>query len=165
MNMYHHRLFNLIGVLTLTVVTLLVTLLSLNASRPAYAAPGDVCFATIDGITVYSNTDAKPVRDALAAASAGNTVKVAGYCAGAVSQSGTTQVALITKTLTLAGGYTNTLGGWDTAYPITQPTTLDAQGGGRVIYATAAATLRCKASPSPTVAPPAAAAGFTPMGR
>lgn len=46
---------------------------------------------------------------------------------------------LITQTLTLSGGYTIT--NWVTAYPITQPTTLDAQGLGRVISATAALTV------------------------
>lgn len=56
------------------------------------------------------------------------------------TQTGTTQVALITQTLTLAGGYTTT--NWTTSYPLTQPTTLDAQGGGRGIYATVDATLQ-----------------------
>ncbi len=43
-----------------------------------------------------------------------------------------TQVAVITKTLTIQGGYTTT--NWTTPYPITQPATLDAQGQGRVLY-------------------------------
>jgi hypothetical protein len=45
-----------------------------------------------------------------------------------------TQVVYISKTVTTRGGYTTT--NWTTPYPITQPTTLDAQGQGRVLYIT-----------------------------
>ena len=45
-----------------------------------------------------------------------------------------TQVVYISKTITIQGGYTPT--NWTTPHPITQPTTLDAQGQGRVIYVT-----------------------------
>ena len=99
------------------------------------------CFATPDdGATVFSSADAQAVRDALAAAASNGTVKVAGYCAGAQAQGGTTQVAWITQTITLAGGYTTT--DWTTYNPIGNPTTLDALAGGRVIFASVAATLR-----------------------
>lgn len=102
------------------------------------ALVGETCFATPDnGATVYSSTTAQAVRDAVGAAPGGGSVKFAGYCPGAVVQGGSAQVVLITKTLTLAGGYTLT--DWNTAYPLTQPTTLDAQGGGRVISTTAVA--------------------------
>ncbi len=98
------------------------------------------CFATPDdGGTVFSSNTAQAVRTAVTAASAGGVVKIAGYCAGAVLDSGTTQVALITKTLTVAGGYTTT--NWTASFPITQPTTLDALTQGRVISATAAMTV------------------------
>ena len=40
------------------------------------------------------------------------------------------------KTLTLAGGYTTT--NWTTSFPISQPTTLDAAQGGRVLFITGA---------------------------
>jgi hypothetical protein len=43
-----------------------------------------------------------------------------------------TQVVYISKTLTIQGGYTTT--NWTTPHPITQPTTLDAQEQGRVIF-------------------------------
>ena len=45
-----------------------------------------------------------------------------------------TQVVAITKSVTIRGGYTTT--NWTTSYPITQPTTLDAQGQGRVLVIT-----------------------------
>ena len=93
-----------------------------------------------DNITDFASVDASAVRQALAAVAANGTVKVAGYCAGVASQGGAAQVALITKTITLAGGYTTT--DWTTYNPAGNPTTLDALLGGRVISATAAATLR-----------------------
>jgi len=45
-----------------------------------------------------------------------------------------TQVVYVSKTVTMRGGYTTT--NWNVSYPITQPTTLDAQGQGRVMYIT-----------------------------
>jgi len=45
-----------------------------------------------------------------------------------------TQVVYISKTVTIQGGYTTT--NWTESYPVTQPTTLDAQGRGRVLYIT-----------------------------
>ena len=69
------------------------------------------------------------------AANDGDVIKVAaGTYAGVSVRSGSTQVVYINKSITIQGGYTLT--DWSTAYPITQPTILDAQGGGRVIYIT-----------------------------
>jgi len=45
-----------------------------------------------------------------------------------------TQVVYISKTLTIRGGYT--IADWNTSNPDTNPTTLDAQGQGRVLYIT-----------------------------
>lgn len=50
------------------------------------------------------------------------------------STSVVTQVAYISKTLTVRGGYTTT--DWSTSSPISYPTTLDAQRRGRVLYIT-----------------------------
>jgi uncharacterized repeat protein (TIGR01451 family) len=47
---------------------------------------------------------------------------------------GLSQVVYISKTLILQGGYTT--GDWSTPHPLTQPTTLDAEGRGRVLYIT-----------------------------
>jgi uncharacterized repeat protein (TIGR01451 family) len=52
----------------------------------------------------------------------------AGYLGPAVI----TQVVCLSKTITLEGGYTTT--NWTTSYPLTQPTTLDAQDQGRVFF-------------------------------
>ena len=48
------------------------------------------------------------------------------------AREGVTQTVYLSKSLTLQGGYTTI--NWTTPYPITQPTTLDARGRGRVIY-------------------------------
>jgi len=102
------------------------------------APEGDpnTCFSNYTGgaSADFSSSDAQAVRSAIAAASSGGTVKLAGTCAGAVPQAGTNQVALITKTLLVQGGYAET--NWTASYPITQPTVLDAQGGGRVLQIT-----------------------------
>ena len=92
------------------------------------------CFATADnGTTVFASADAHAVQQAVDAASAGGTVKVAGICVGVESRAGTDQSVYIDKTLTLAGGYATS--NWTTSQPLTQPTILDAAGAGRVIYA------------------------------
>jgi uncharacterized repeat protein (TIGR01451 family) len=96
---------------------------------------GETCFATPDGgITVFASTDASAVQDAVTAANPGDTVQAAGYCAGVHEVVHEMQTVHIPKELTLRGGYTTT--NWSAAFPVTQPTTLDAQGLGRVIYAT-----------------------------
>jgi predicted outer membrane repeat protein len=107
---------------------------------PVVAA--SVCNAEIngDGVTDFASVDASAVRLAVAAVAPNGTVKIAGYCSGVATQGGTTQTALITRTITLAGGYTTT--DWTTYNPAGNPTTLDALLGGRVISAPVAATLR-----------------------
>ena len=101
----------------------------------------EACLAeyTGDNVTDFTSADAQALRDALEAAMPGETVKLAGTCAGVITQGGGSQVGLITKTITLQGGYTPT--NWTNSYPITQPTTLDALGGGRVLSVSVAATI------------------------
>ena len=94
----------------------------------------DICFATHDdGGTLYSSSDTQAVQQAVDAASAGDTIKIAGTCAGVDEIDGTTQSVYINKTVTLSGGYTTT--DWLTSDPAANPTTLDAEANGRVIYA------------------------------
>ncbi|MCP4985691.1 MAG: DUF11 domain-containing protein, partial [Colwellia sp.] len=95
------------------------------------------CYATPDdGSTVYQHSTAAAVRQAVANANANDTVKVAGYCAGVGGDThsyGFKQVVDLNQDITLRGGYTNTnwLGASD---PINNPTILDAQAGGRVVW-------------------------------
>ncbi len=73
------------------------------------------------------------IQDAVDAASDGDIIKIAeGTYTGVSARAGVTQVAYISKTITLQGGYTTT--NWTTPFPITQPAILDAQGKGRVLY-------------------------------
>ena len=68
---------------------------------------------------------------AIDAAAAGDEIRVAaGVYAGVSSRGGTTQAAYVDKSITLRGGYR--LADW-TFDPANNPTTLDAQGQGRVL--------------------------------
>ena len=96
--------------------------------------PLDICFATPNnGVTLYRSSDGQAVQQAVDAAAAGDTIKIAGTCAGVDEIDGTTQSVYINKTVTLSGGYTTT--NWLTSDSAANPTTLDAEANGRVIYA------------------------------
>ena len=56
-------------------------------------------------------------------------IKVAGDCVGAELQGGEYQIAYISKSLTIRGGYTST--NWTASDPAVNTTTLDAQWSGR----------------------------------
>ena len=101
-------------------------------------APGDVLCVTLEGGGPYSGCDQvfTSVQDAVDAASGGEIIKVAtGVYSDVNNHGGLAQAVYISKTVTIRGGYTTT--NWTTPYPITQPTTLDAQEQGRVLYITA----------------------------
>ncbi len=72
------------------------------------------------------------VQAAIDATPPGAETRIAGTCVGATTRDGTGQLAYVNKQITLRGGYTPT--NWLVSYPITQPTFLDAQGAGRVIF-------------------------------
>jgi len=92
------------------------------------------CFATIDGTTIYSSTDASAVQTAVDTSASDDTIKVAGTCAGVQQTAGISQTVYISQNLTLRGGYTTT--DWATSDPVANPTTLDAQSLGRVVFIT-----------------------------
>jgi len=71
------------------------------------------------------------VQAAVDAASAGDVVQVAGVCLGVNTRGGLRQHVYVSKSLTLEGGWKNDFTVRD---PSLYPTTLDAQGQGRVIY-------------------------------
>jgi hypothetical protein len=72
------------------------------------------------------------VQAAVDAANDGDVIKVAaGTYTGVSARMGVTQVAYISKSVTVQGGYTTN---WTTPDPEGHPTTLDAQGQGRVLY-------------------------------
>ena len=86
------------------------------------------CHARInDGTTAYQT-----VQAAVDAAQPGDVVKLAGRCTAVNDRGGLAQIAYVTKGITLQGGYTIT--NWTAPDPAANPTTLDAQGRGRVLY-------------------------------
>jgi hypothetical protein len=94
----------------------------------ASATQASTCQAQIDGEPTIYDT----VQDAVDAASTADLIKVSGYCTGTTSRFGLDQVVHLTKTLTIQGGYPPGFVG--PPDPETYPSTLDAQGTGRVFY-------------------------------
>ena len=81
------------------------------------------------------------VQYAVDQAGVGDEVRVAaGTYTGVTARGGATQVVYISKTVTVRGGYTTTNGFAGPPDPVANPTTLDAQGLGRVLYVTGAST-------------------------
>ncbi len=77
----------------------------------------------------------RTVQYAVGVAGDDDIIKVAaGVYTGVNSYGGLAQVVYLSKTLTVRGGYTTT--NWTTADPVANPTTLDAEGQGRVLYIT-----------------------------
>ena len=83
-------------------------------------------------MTVFGSADETAVQQAINAAASGATVKIAGSCAGVAPQGGAWQTAYVNTSLTLAGGYAVT--NWTTPNPAVNPTILDAQELGRVVF-------------------------------
>ena len=78
-------------------------------------------------------TEYTAVQAAVDAASAGDLVKVSGTCMGASERGGMRQQVYLDENLTIRGGYNAEFSTWD---PEASPTTLNAQGQGRVFYIT-----------------------------
>ena len=75
------------------------------------------------------------VQHAVDVAQPGDEIRVAGGTYTGINHyDDLKQVVYINKSVTIRGGYTNT--NWDTPDPDANPTTLDAQGQGRVLYIT-----------------------------
>jgi len=111
-----------------------VTLTSLAAARDGSGARGigggQITRVCPDGPPAC---DTASIQAAVDQAAAGDEIRIAG---GIYSQltdrAGMTQVVYVSKTLALRGGFT--VSGWDDPDPVANPTRLDAQGGGRVLY-------------------------------
>jgi uncharacterized repeat protein (TIGR02543 family) len=88
---------------------------------------------TGDGLTDYSSADARALQTAISAASPGDLIKVAGSCIGIQTIDGLSQTLAITQSVSIQGGYTTS---WLDAPNPGAPTTLDAEGNGRVVSIT-----------------------------
>ncbi len=126
----HKRLAMLLG-LTGGLALMLVVLASLGSDTlPASAAPS----APQAELRVCSDGCAyTDVQSAIDAATPGDVIQIAaGVYTGTVLRAGLRQMAYITQSLTLRGGYNADFSAWD---PALYTTTLDAEGTGRVVYA------------------------------
>ena len=117
---------------------------SLGAPRAAYAAPITryVAMSGVNTGTCLSN--AAPCRTIQYAVDQAGTFDEIKIAQGVYTQTNVqartditttgnvTQVVYLTKTLTIIGGYTTP--NFTSSFPLTQPTTTDAQGKGRGIY-------------------------------
>ena len=144
-----------------TVTLILVWMLSIPGSRatampapPLSNAPSPryVCITgTNTGNCTDSGSPCRTVQYAVDQASEGSVIKVAsglytgvhGRTTNAPLEEPTivTQVVYITKSVTIQGGYTTINGFADPPDPIANPTTLDAQRQGRVIYISRASSV------------------------
>ncbi len=131
------------GVLSTLIATVFLKLLMPSLSL---AAPGDIyCVASGDATTgTYSNCARvfTTVQAAVDAASGGEEIRIAGGIYTDVHhRAGITQVVYIDKNLALDGGYSDNFGSLNLPG---NPTILDAQGRGRVIYVAEAVSVSIK---------------------
>ena len=113
---------------TKTITVTATNAVSTVSDTYSFAVYSQTCWARVnDEPTIYAN-----VQAAIDAASAGDTVKVAGTCDGVTNRNGIYHVAYIDESITVQGGYTVT--NWVDPDPVANPTTLDVSGMGRVIY-------------------------------
>jgi len=124
-------------------VSVLTLLCLLAMPTPLAQADPGILFVAPSGDCGSANPCYSTIQAAVDAASPGDEIRIAAgvYTDMSVRPKNditttgvVTQVVYISKTLTIYGGYT--LSNWTTAYPISNPTTLDAQGQGRVLYIT-----------------------------
>jgi hypothetical protein len=150
-NIWHDRPTLRLGLALTFGLALLIGLLLLIgvAYTPGVARPPDVARAKgpairyvdcatgddSDNDCITSAAPCATVQHAVDAAAPGDQIRLAtGAYTGVQARAGITQVVYISKTVTVRGGYTTT--NWAASYPLTQPTTLDAQKQGRVLYIT-----------------------------
>ena len=131
----HMALFRILGLALLLGVLCLAGSTSLVLADPGtlYVAVGGDC----GGATPCYAT----VQEAVDAANPDDVIKVAaGTYSGVSTRDEVTQTVYISKNVTIRGGYTTT--DWENSAPATNPTTLDAQGQGRVLFISIGIKLR-----------------------
>ncbi len=131
-NQFFHRLINNALTRSFSILFILLLTFSPVAVQPAYAvatiryvAPGGSC----GGVTPCYNS----IQAAVNAAAAGDEIRAAaGTYTGVNSLGGKPQHLYINKNITIKGGYTTS--NWTTPDPVANPTELQAQTLGRVVY-------------------------------
>jgi len=128
--------------LTCGLALLLALLLAMGAARsPDVVLAQGLTIRYVDCATgsddgnncADSSAPCATIQHAVDVADPGDEIRSAtGTCTDVQARAGITQVVYVSKTVTLRGGYTTT--NWMASYPLTQPTTLDAQERGRVLY-------------------------------
>jgi len=143
MNAKHTVYLHLMPVVILPAVILLSLLILLDRMTLPTQAGGTTCYVASGGACGGATPCYSNVQAAVDAAQPGDEIRVAtGIYTGVsirprndtTTTGVVTQVVYLTKTVTIRGGYTTT--NWTTSDPVANPTTLDAQGLGRVIYIT-----------------------------
>lgn len=130
-------------------LALAVLLLWMGAEAPARADPGTRYVAPGGNCGAASPCHAT-VQAAVDAASAGDVVKVAqGVYTDICVRNGITQVVYVDKSVTIRGGYTTA--NWSVDDAETHPTTLDAQGLGRVMVISGAPSAGSGQAIAPTI--------------
>jgi len=115
----------------------LVLLGLLGGGGPARAAPAAEIHVCLAG---PPTCDYASIQAAVDAAGDGDVIKVAqGVYTDVHKSADLIQVVYISKTISILGGYTTT--NWVDPDPVAQPTTLDAQGQGRVLVVSGTATV------------------------
>jgi parallel beta-helix repeat protein len=105
------------------------------SERSAAGGLAEASYAPAAELEVCAACTYTTVQAAVNAASAGDVIKVAtGVYTGVQAREGVTQVVYVSKTVTIRGGYT--IAFTEPPDPGVNPTTLDAEGQGRVLYIT-----------------------------
>ena len=119
-----------VTVISATTTGFVVTINNQSLPRRYYVAPNG---SDAGNNCTNSASPCATIQRAADIAEANGDIRVsAGTYTGVSARNNITQVVYISNTVMIRGGYTTT--NWTTSYPVTQPTTLDAQGRGRVVY-------------------------------
>ena len=115
------------------VIVIIMTTILLSIGMWLWGASPIAVRAAEITVCLNGSCDYDNMQDAIDAAASGDVIKIATGVYTDTDVSGTVPLVRIeNKRLTLRGGYSTS--DWEHSYPITQPTTLDAEGKGQVMY-------------------------------